>query len=140
MIKNIGSKCSEKPTNNKRGKLLQWHWEYWWSISRHWIVNIVMSHLKDNSEDILDMNDVNTTYKNLLKNNERDNCKRYLKQFITENVPGVIFVRLLLVTKQRLSALIMDHTTKKQQRLFQYYFWSNQNDHERYKWKWGLEL
>lgn len=63
--------------------------EYWWSISRHWIVNIVMSQLKDNSEDILDMNDVNIAYKNY----ERDNCKRYLKQLITENVPGVIFIR-----------------------------------------------
>ena len=48
-----------------------------------------MSQLKDNSEDILDMNDVNIAYKNY----ERDNCKRYLKQLITENVPGVIFIR-----------------------------------------------
>ena len=44
-------------------------------------MNIVMSQLKDNSEDIA------------YKNYERDNCKRYLKQLITENVPGVIFIR-----------------------------------------------
>lgn len=35
------------------------------------ILNIVILHLRDSSEDILDMNDVNRTYKNLLKNNER---------------------------------------------------------------------
>ena len=75
-----------------------------------------MSQLKDNSEDILDMNDVNIAYKNY----ERDNCKRYLKQLITFQVSYLS--GLLLVTKQRLSAVIMHHTTQKQQRSFQYYF------------------
>ena len=42
---------------------------------------------------ILEMNNLNKTYKNLLKNDYEINYKRYLKRLLNETVPGVVFSR-----------------------------------------------
>ena len=56
------------------------------------IQDIVVNLLKESTESVTDMKSLNATYINLLGTNEV-NCKRYLKQLLLENVPGVQFVR-----------------------------------------------
>ena len=56
------------------------------------IQNIVKNMLKESTESVTDMKSLNTKYNNLLGTNEV-NYKRYLKQRLLENVPGVQFVR-----------------------------------------------
>ena len=54
--------------------------------------DIVVNLLKESTESVTDMKSLNATYINLLGTNEV-NYKRYLKQLLLENVPGVQFVR-----------------------------------------------
>lgn len=56
------------------------------------IQNIVENKLKESAENVLDMKSLNVTYNNLLGTNDI-NYKRYLKELLLENVPGVRFVR-----------------------------------------------
>ena len=63
------------------------------------ILNLVEAELKEPSKIVLDMNTVNTTYKNILLENGLDNkfikenYKKYLKGLIEENIPVAKFVR-----------------------------------------------
>jgi len=58
------------------------------------IVNTV-SEIIHESEIILDMNSINTTYNNLLENEDQKQCnyKRYLKTLLEENVADIVFSR-----------------------------------------------
>lgn len=47
-------------------------------FSRHWNFDMVEFHLRDNSENIQDMDDISATCQNLLENPERNYCKRYI--------------------------------------------------------------
>ena len=42
---------------------------------------------------ILEMNNLNKTYNNLLKNDYEINYKQYLKKLLNETIPGVVFSR-----------------------------------------------
>ena len=44
-------------------------------------------------ECMLEMNNLSKTYNNLLKNYYEINYKRYLKSFLNETIPGVVFSR-----------------------------------------------
>ena len=63
------------------------------------VLNLVEAKLKEPSKIVLDMNTVNTTYKNILLENGLDNkfikenYKKYLKGLIEENIPAAKFVR-----------------------------------------------
>ena len=63
------------------------------------VLNLVEAELKEPSKIVLDMNTVNTTYKNILLENGLDNkfikenYKKYLKGLIEENIPAAKFVR-----------------------------------------------
>ena len=56
------------------------------------INNIVESLLKGSVDAVMDIKSLNTTYNDLLGTDDV-NYKRYLKQLLLENVPGVTFVR-----------------------------------------------
>ena len=55
------------------------------------IQDIVENILKESTESVADRKILNTTYNNLLGTNEV-NYKRYLKQLLLENVPGLQFI------------------------------------------------
>ena len=63
------------------------------------ILNLVETELKEPSKIVLDMNTVNTTYKNILLENGLDNkfikenYKKYLKGLMEGNIPAAKFVR-----------------------------------------------
>ena len=55
------------------------------------IQDIVENILKESTESVTDKKSLNTTYNNLLGTNEV-NYKRYLKQLLLENFPGLQFI------------------------------------------------
>ena len=63
------------------------------------ILNLVEAELNELSKTVLEMNIVNTTYKNILSENVLDkkfikeNYKKYLKGLMEENIPAAKFVR-----------------------------------------------
>ena len=59
------------------------------------IVNMVEDHLKSSSDAVLDMKSVNCNYNELLGLSTENNNKRYLKQLLQENIPGLVFIRPL---------------------------------------------
>lgn len=56
------------------------------------IINKVESFLNESADTVMDMKSLNAAYNSLLETNDL-NYKRYLKQLLLENVPGVKFVR-----------------------------------------------
>ena len=57
------------------------------------IIEIVRQTLTSDCK--LEMNNLNKTYNNLLKNDYEINFKRYLKRLLNETIPGVAFARPL---------------------------------------------
>ena len=63
------------------------------------ILNLIECELNDPSKKVLDMNTVNTIYKELLRENGteendiKDNYKRYLKELIESNIINVKFIK-----------------------------------------------
>lgn len=64
-----------------------------WVIADIKIIEFVKLNSSGNSSDVLDMNNINKTYNNLLGNDEGEevNYKRYLKTLLKDNILGLIF-------------------------------------------------
>ena len=69
------------------------------TVSEIGLINLIESELNDPSHQILDMNKVNITYRNLLFENGLnineicENYKKQLKTLIQENIPCAKFVK-----------------------------------------------
>ena len=57
------------------------------------IINLIKNNSSGNDGDIMNMNNINKTYNNLLGNQQRFNYKRYLKALLKDNIPGLVFSR-----------------------------------------------
>ena len=65
------------------------------------IIDTVNYILETSKNTVLNMNDINTTYNNLMGNSDTNhvNYKRYLKQLLTENISNIVFSRPPLRTE-----------------------------------------
>ena len=57
------------------------------------IINLIKNNSSGNDGDMMNMNNINKTYNNLLGNQQRFNYKRYLKALLKDNIPGLVFSR-----------------------------------------------
>ena len=57
------------------------------------IIDLVKNNSSGDDGDMMNINNINKTYNNLLGNEQGFNCKRYLKTFLKDNIPGLVFSR-----------------------------------------------
>ena len=57
------------------------------------IIDLVKNNSSGNDGDMMNMNNINKTYNNLLSNEQGFNCKRYLKTLLRDNIPELVFSR-----------------------------------------------